>query len=50
MKSMADTEIPKDKTEFRYFIVEVIETLTALLEEKDRNRPRHITAANFGSE
>ena len=32
---MADTEIPKDKTEFRYFILEVIGTLTALLEEKD---------------
>ena len=32
---IADTQIPQDKTEFRYFILEVIGTWTALLEEKD---------------
>jgi putative nucleotidyltransferase with HDIG domain len=32
---MANTDIPKNKTEFRYFILEVIGTLTAMIEEKD---------------
>jgi hypothetical protein len=31
----ADAESPQDKTESRYFILEAIGTLTALLEEKD---------------
>jgi HD-GYP domain-containing protein (c-di-GMP phosphodiesterase class II) len=35
MSIMADTGIPKDKTEFRYFILEVIGTLVAMIEEKD---------------
>ena len=38
---MADTDIPKDQTEFRYLILEVIGTLTAMIEEKDPFLKQH---------
>ncbi len=52
---MADTDVPKDKTEFRYFILEVIGTLTAMIEEKDPFIRKHServanNSANFCEE
>ena len=52
---MSDTDIPKDKTEFRYFILEVIGTLTAMIEEKDPFLKQHServanNSANFCEE
>ncbi len=52
---MIATEIPKTKTEFRYFILEVIRTLTALIEEKDPFLRKHServanNSANFYEE
>jgi putative nucleotidyltransferase with HDIG domain len=52
---MADSDIPKDKTEFRYFILEVIGTLTAMIEEKDPFIRKHCervanNSANFCEE
>ncbi len=52
---MADTDIPKDKTEFRYFILEVIGTLAAMIEEKDPFLRKHServanNSANFCEE
>jgi putative nucleotidyltransferase with HDIG domain len=52
---MSDIEIPKDKTEFRYFILEVIGTLTAMIEEKDPFLKQHServanNSANFCEE
>jgi HD-GYP domain-containing protein (c-di-GMP phosphodiesterase class II) len=38
---MADTDLPKDPTEFRYLILEVIGTLTAVIEEKDPFLKQH---------
>ena len=32
---MSDVEIPKTKFEFRYFVLEIVGTLAALIEEKD---------------
>ena len=52
---MTDTDIPKDKTEFRYFILEVLGTLTAMIEEKDPFLKKHSVrvadnSANFCEE
>jgi len=52
---MSDTDIPKDKTEFRYFIIEIIGTLTAMIEEKDPFLKQHServanNSANFCEE
>ena len=52
---MADIDIPKDKTEFRYFILEVIGTLTAVIEEKEPFLKQHServanNSANFCEE
>ena len=52
---MTDIDIPKDKTEFKYFILEVIGTLTAMIEEKDPFIRKHCervanNSANFCEE
>jgi putative nucleotidyltransferase with HDIG domain len=52
---MKDTDIPKDKAEFKYFILEVIGTLTAMIEEKDPFIRKHCervanNSANFCEE
>ncbi len=52
---MVDIEIPKTKFEFRYFILEVIGTLAAFIEEKDPFLRKHServanNSANFSEE
>ena len=52
---MADIDIPKNKTEFRYFILDVIETLTSMVEEKEPFLKQHServanNSANFCEE
>jgi putative nucleotidyltransferase with HDIG domain len=52
---MADIDIPKNKTEFRYFILDVIGTLTSLMEEKEPFLKQHServanNSANFCEE
>ena len=52
---MADINIPKNKTEFRYFILDVIETLTSMVEEKEPFLKQHServanNSANFCEE
>ena len=52
---MADIDIPKNKTEFRYFILDVIETLTSIVEEKEPFLKQHServanNSANFCEE
>ncbi len=52
---MPDTDIPANQTEFRYFIIEVVGTLAALIEEKDPFLRKHCArvannSANFCEE
>jgi len=52
---MADIDIPKDKTEFKYFILDVIATLTSMIEEKKPFLKKHServanNSANFCEE
>ena len=52
---MADIDIPINKTEFRHFILDVIETLTSMVEEKESFLKRHServanNSANFCEE
>ena len=52
---MADIDIPKDKTEFKYFILDVIATLTSMIEEKEPFLKKHServanNSANFCEE
>jgi putative nucleotidyltransferase with HDIG domain len=52
---MTDIDIPRNKTEFRHFILDVIETLTSMIEEKEPFLKQHServanNSANFCEE